>query len=223
MKNLPKSKLTKSQTKKFKKEIMIDGKLALIVACIRYDDNCNNGHNSFAITGEIGEQYRYPGDATEKLSNGKTVWLSSCGCIHDKIKKYFPEFEYLIKWHLCNSDGPMHYIANTVYHAKKIEKFNNFVYFQDTEFDFKKLIGLFSDKKTSDIIEKYRTVKNVNIINERKPNSTNKESDIKAARSCAIWPEATLDQLQDKQALMDRLLALMQAFKKDIESIGFIY
>jgi hypothetical protein len=39
------------------------------------------------------------------------------GCIHEEIAKHFPGLAPLIKWHLCASDGPMHYVANTVYHA----------------------------------------------------------------------------------------------------------
>jgi hypothetical protein len=39
------------------------------------------------------------------------------GCIHDELTKYFPELAHLIKWHLCSTDGPMHYVSNTMYHA----------------------------------------------------------------------------------------------------------
>jgi hypothetical protein len=71
---------------------------------IRYDDECGNGHNSFSITGEI---------IYESWKNPEV-----CGCIHEEIEKYFPELKKYIKWHLFNSDGPMHYIANTTYHAR---------------------------------------------------------------------------------------------------------
>ena len=46
---------------------------------------------------------------------------------------------------------------------------------------------------------------------------------IKAARSCAVWPDATLEQLQDEKLLMQRLPDLMKEFKKDIEALGFIF
>ena len=49
------------------------------------------------------------------------------------------------------------------------------------------------------------------------------EPNIEAARSCAVWPDATLEQLQDEKLLMQRLPALMQEFKKDIEALGFIF
>lgn len=79
------------------------GARALIKAKIRFDDNCRNGHNTFAITGEI-----YIPGARD---------CEACGCIHDDLAKAFPELAPLIKWHLTSSDSPMHYIANTVYHA----------------------------------------------------------------------------------------------------------
>ena len=41
-----------------------------------------------------------------------------------------------------------------------------------------------------------------------------KEPDLEAARRCAAWPDATLEQLRDKNALEARLPAMMQEFKK---------
>lgn len=76
---------------------------AKIRANLRFDDNCKNGHQSFAITGEI---YR-PGARD----------VEACGCIHDEIARYFPEFAPLIPWHLTSQDSPMHYAANAAYHA----------------------------------------------------------------------------------------------------------
>lgn len=66
---------------------------------LRFDDCCGNGHNTFSITAET----RYKGRE------------DSFGCLHDEIKEFFPEFAYLIPWHLCAVDGPLHYIANTIY------------------------------------------------------------------------------------------------------------
>lgn len=40
----------------------------------------------------------------------------SIGCLHDEIRKYFPELSELIQWHLCDITGlPMHYFANAEY------------------------------------------------------------------------------------------------------------
>ena len=49
------------------------------------------------------------------------------------------------------------------------------------------------------------------------------EPNLEAARSSAIWPDATLEQLQDKDQLMARLPELMESFKADIEALGFEY
>jgi len=68
---------------------------------IRYDDECGNKHNTFSITGSAGG------------NNGIG------GCIHDFIIEQAPELEKFIKWHLTSSDGPMHYIANSMYHASE--------------------------------------------------------------------------------------------------------
>jgi len=45
--------------------------------------------------------------------------LEACGCLHDEIRQHFPELAHLIKWHLVSTDGPLHYIANTLYHLEK--------------------------------------------------------------------------------------------------------
>lgn len=74
-------------------------------AFIRFDDECGNRHNTFAITGETRDFYdsRWHG--------------GSFGCVHEEVEKFFPELAPFIKWHHTSSDGPMHYIGNTVYHA----------------------------------------------------------------------------------------------------------
>lgn len=82
------------------------GEHAVIRAEVRFDDNCGNGHNSFAITGDIRDS-RYRGSRGEIAG----------GCVHDEIAKAFPELEPLTQWHLMATDGPMHYLANTVYMA----------------------------------------------------------------------------------------------------------
>lgn len=101
-----KSILTKHQVKTFQKQIKYDGKKCLMTVTIRYDDECGNGHNTFAITGVIKQ--------LDKRLQDNTL---CCGCIHNAIEKYFPEFKHLIKWHLYNSDGPMYYLENTLYLA----------------------------------------------------------------------------------------------------------
>jgi len=146
--------LTKNQKQVLTKNIEYDGHACIMKVTLRYDDERNNGYNTFAITGEIREQ-------------GKYKVCEVCGCIHDEIGEYFPEFKHLMKWHLVSSDGPMHYIVNTLYWSRG--------------------------------------------------------RDLKNARLCAIWDDATLEQLQSETELKKRLPKLMKEFKKDIEAIGFIY
>ena len=83
----------------------VDGEKVLMHAEIRFDDECHNGHNTFAITGH-GWYDRF-----------KAHDWDFGGCCHEMIAKVFPELEPLIQWHLVSSDGPMHYPANTLYLA----------------------------------------------------------------------------------------------------------
>lgn len=98
------SALTRKQTKRFGPRPVMDGypKGSRIWATVRYDDECRNGHNTFAITADI-----------------KGGGADSAGCLHEEIALSFPELAPFIKWQFCSSDGPMHYIANTVYHVKQ--------------------------------------------------------------------------------------------------------
>ena len=100
------STLTKNQKKTFTKFYTEDGQRYKITATVRHDDECGNGYNSFAITGDL----------YEMTKNGCQVNVAG-GCIHEEIKKHFPELAKYIKWHLCGTDGPTHYIDNTLYFA----------------------------------------------------------------------------------------------------------
>lgn len=135
---------------------------SVLVVNVRFDDECSNSHKTFSIIGEYFNTYhkfkRWPN------------YCDTCGCIHDLISKYVPELQSFIKWHLTSTDGPMHYIANTVYHVK-----NN-------DFDY--------------------------------------------ARNSAVWLDATVQDLHLlnlEQRLKERLPKLMEEFKKDMKTLGFIY
>lgn len=149
--------LTKNQVKVCgPRKIEGYGANTYIKAEVRHDDRCGNGHNAFSITGEI----YVPGRRD----------CEACGCLHNEIAKSFPELAPFIKWHLCSTDGPMHYLANTLYHAG--------------------------------------------------------DRDLDAARSCAIWPEATDEDLLApdlKAKLENRLPALMAEFRAAVESLGLVY
>lgn len=151
--------LTKNQKKILVREsVHVNGTLYKRVgARVRFDDSCGNGHNSFSITGSF---YR----TQRQIDNDDPEMV---GCCHDELVRVFPELKHLFKWHLCSTDGPVHYIANTTYHAKN--------------------------------------------------------GALDAARRCAVWPDATLEQLQDRDALQARLPQLLADMKADIEAFGFTW
>ena len=87
----------------------------ILVINVRFDDECGNGHNSLGVTGTL-----Y--DTTVKgwgKNNDRSV--ITCGCIHETIQD--PRFNVAqevldaIPCHLASTDGPMHYVANVMYHA----------------------------------------------------------------------------------------------------------
>lgn len=223
---LPASKLTRSQVKTYPathsqsgaaKEYKEPGtgKIRWIKAQVRFDDQCGNGHNSFAITGSSG--YR-----------GKEA--DCFGCMHEEIAKHFPELAPFIKWHLVSTDGSMHYIANTLYHAGNRDH-NGLL-----KGEFRQL----RDRKTGLPAWKLQEPATKQIDAEEKPAPVTleweawgtigegKERDLDAARSAAVWPDATDEQLcaepeELKRMLLERLPALMVEFKAAVESLGFTY
>ncbi len=204
---LPPSILVKDQKKKFGPKVYSErGTTYKIIATVCYDDECGNGHNSFSITADI---YR-------KAGNGQ--WQDdSGGCCHEEVAKHFPNLAPFIKWHLFDANGPMHYIANTVYHATEHSPTSAWVYFED------KANGIVRQcMKYCDLPDAEQICKTAGYTMEIDP-KTAKVANLDHARSTAIWPEATQDQLLNKQVLADRLPALVAEFKSAIESLGFIY
>ena len=108
---LPESILVKKQFQTFEKTFKENNIKHRIVCTVRYDDECGNGHNSFSITATI---------YSDEYSSGNRYFVTG-GCIHEEISKHFPELKHLVKWDLINSDGPMHYVANTTYHVRTRE------------------------------------------------------------------------------------------------------
>lgn len=273
------------QKKVLTKEFTNDHLKHVITVVIRYDDQCGNGHNTFSITGTV-----------DYFQNGRRH-ESMGGCIHEEIVKRFPELEKYIKWHGCSSDGPMHYIANTLFLAgdadchgrKKGEasqwddsiRFKGFpIRFRDFPDKFIKFIEekagpdgdwfrdlnrinprvmpvehakdktesgyKFGPKYTFDeypcewyqapfdtfqeASEFLDALQHFTVYIERIPTawSDGKEREFTSARSVAIWPEATDEQLslpkeELKKLLEARLPALLEEFKAAMEEIGFTF
>lgn len=106
-----KSIITKNQKKNVTiYNVTYEGQQVDLIITLRYDDQCGNGHNTFSITGSIYQA----GKRSETA-------LISCGCVHDAIKALAPKYKKYIMFHLMSSDEPMHYIANTIYHASRTD------------------------------------------------------------------------------------------------------
>ena len=264
--NLPKSKLTRSQFKTYaQKEIDYHGTKADIIVKIRYDDECSNGHNTFTITA----------DTYKRSGRRESAYLAG-GCCHDEIIKHFPELKRAIDFHLTSSDGPLHYVANAMYHAKEVKPntvprfYDHRLMFFDCPFTFKlnKRLKAFIDSYTfGDNIEVVALTHPRNHIKGEYQYSDNytfkgleldwykslfterreaeemaqaimsmpftieqfvssyqdeKIPDLEAARNCAIWNDAELEDFTEEK-LNARLPVLMQEFKQIVESFGFEY
>lgn len=212
------SVLVKKQVKVFGPVVIGNGSKEQITATVRYDDQCGNGHNTFSITGETTD--------------------GSGGCIHDEIARCFPELAPYIKWHLCSSDGPMHYIANTVYHAgdrdyKGLRKGESRQLGNGkTKLLSWKLAVVDADGNEVKSPEQY-------VRSAQRPecdlrmayvpwliHGEGKERDLDAARRCAVWPDATDEELTSpglEDRLRDRLPALIAEFRQAVESLGFVF
>jgi hypothetical protein len=203
------SVLTKKQVKMFKKAYVENGREYVLIAKVRYDDECGNGHNTFAITGEI----------------WRAKNCESCGCIHKDITKRLPELAPYIKWHLVSSDEPMHYIANTVYHAQGYGPRYAWIYYTGPsdplgiEGAKERLLGY----ERADKAKEAEGQPGYRIVWDEK---TAKEANLDHARSSAVWPDATDEDLLApglEERLQARLPRLMEEFKAAIESLGFVY
>lgn len=85
---------------------------------IRWDDyKLGNKRNSFGVTLDVYNETDASDEDVITTPSGQRFYLSACGCQNDLVKAHFPDYAHFIKWHLMMADGPMHYIANTVYHA----------------------------------------------------------------------------------------------------------
>lgn len=93
----------------------------VIVINMRCNDECNNGHDPFAITGEYYEPTRKRNADAHDLRefNGKMYEMTKGGCIHDEILKVRPSLKLLADLHLSDGDGvPMYALENGYYHLQ---------------------------------------------------------------------------------------------------------
>ena len=212
------STLTKSQTQTYGPIIYAEnGETYRITAKVRYDDQCGNGHNTFAITGEI-----------DQKAGGR--WREcSGGCLHDEISRFFPALSPFVKWHLVSSEMPSHYVKNSAYFAgerdcwgllkgeKRVIRPENPSYLWETEAGdpVYKMPKPTEDGETITLVSRPMT-----------KTGEGKERELDAARRAAIWPDATDEELT-APGFVDRLNArlpdLMVEFRHAMISLGFEY
>ena len=216
--------LTENQTREYR----VDTAESVVVVTVRYDDKCHNGHNTFSITGKEYWIDRIPGEAQIQHSDGRTMWLNRCGTCNDLVTLHFQDLMPLLKWHLCSSEEPMHYIANTVYHAGDKDHWG----LRRGEFRQNR-------DKESGLLRWELSVPQERwcVASDQPPPVTcqwepfgkmgeGKDRDLDAARDCAIWPEATDEDLTApglEERLLARLPALMAEFRAAVESLGFVW
>ena len=209
--------LAKKQVKHFSKVYQENGHYYKIIAKVKYDDQCENGHNTFSITGEI----------WKSTSAGATIGrdCETCGCIHEDIAKHFPELAPLIKWHLTSSDGPMHYIANTVYHALEHGPTHAWVSYKggrDPLMVLEENVHALSYIKAR-LAQQAEGHPGYTVKWDEK---TVKTRNLGHARSSAVWPDATDEDLTApglEERLRARLPRLLAEFQAAVESLGFTF
>ena len=218
-----KSTLTESQTVRLGPRTFKErGETYRIWATVRHDDSCGNGRNSFAITAEI----------RRKTEGGH--WAGdSWGCLHDEVRRRFPELAHLLRWHLCGTDAPMHYVANTVYMAGDRDCYG--LRKGETRPLSRPDGSPIMEWRTDDGLSHYKLPKPTEGAEpivfwacQAERIGEGKERQFDAARRSAVWPDATDEELsQDREALTDalivRLTALMEAFQADVEAFGFVW
>lgn len=220
----------RNQTIKASRNYSEGGRKYRMVVELRFDDECNNGHETFAITADT-----Y--DSLVRQDNG---WVAG-GCQHEEIAKRFPELAHLIKWHLVSTDGPMYYLANTCYAAS--ERDHNGLLAGEKRQITNGRTGLpawhlVAVDKGGNEVEVYKVEKY--IASQEKPDcpytleyrpwctvGEGKARDFDGARRCAVWPDATEEELSLPRAELEakltaRLPALLEAFKADMLACGFM-
>jgi hypothetical protein len=197
------------------------GKEYRIVVTLRFDDECHNKHETFSMTADIRENGReYMG-----------------GCCHDEIVRQFPTLAPLVKWHLCSMDGPMHYLANTVYLAGERDCWGML----KGEFRQHTSRGPHQNDGVAGVpnwklkipgwreCDVYANEKPAPVVCEWEPcgrTGEGKARELDAARRAAIWPDATDAELcapDLKARLVARLPGLLADFKAAMLGAGFLW
>lgn len=220
---------TMNKPKVFRADYVTDRGPETLIVTVRHDDRCGNGHNTFSIIGDLYTKWGTSGESMVKHADGRILRWCSGGSLEDVIVKRLPELAPLLKWNGCNTDGPLHYIANTMFLAGDRDHCGL------RKGEFRQLY----DKATGLPLWKLRDAPRTQIkSSDEKPLAVvlhwephgrvgeGKERQLDAARRAAIWPDATDAELMAddlKERLKARLPALMSEFRAAVESLGFTY
>lgn len=185
-------------------------------------------------TAELTDYFSLTGNIWRKAKNGR--WVDDrCGCIHDDIAKHFPELRPYIKWHLCGTEQPLHYLANTLWHAGDKDchglregETRQIINGRTGEPCWQlqatlngEPVSLYDLQKIVDSEEKPEAVPVLEWVPLNRIGQ-GKARDFDAARSTAIWPEATDEELMApdlKEKLEARLPALVEAFHEAMNEL----
>jgi hypothetical protein len=190
---------------------------------LRYDDEHGNGHNTFAITGDV-----------FVIHHGRRVDLA-CGCLHEDIARVFRGLAPLIPWHLCSDDGPLHYVANTVYLAGDRDhwglragetyqlKTRDGVPMWTLETTAGEPLYKLERSATGDVPPAAPVLRWAPALRA----GEGKARDLDAARRVAIWPDApddvlTLERPALTAKLLERLPGLLATFRDLMTAAGFV-
>lgn len=230
----------KHVVRKYRADYMNKGRPETLTAKVRWDDQCGNGHNSFSVTGSIYGPDRIEGETTIRHESGRTLWNFAGGCCHEEIAKRIPELAPFIKWHLFDPCGPMHYVANTVYHVSdkdshglskgERKQLRNGrtgkpvweLVVRNANGEALANIGHNAWRDSAECPEDTFTVKWEPVW----INGEGKARELNHARATAVWPDATDEDLTApglEARLLARLPALVAEFKAAVESLGFVF
>jgi len=77
-----------------------------------------------------------------------------------------------------------------------------------------------TEEEALEFLEALKVSGGIEIVKRVTGVTEGKKPDLKVARNCAIWPEATLEQLRDEKALKKRLPKLMAEFENNMNQLN---